>query len=427
MHKALSLTRNVVSGVLAVLIAGASALYSQTTTSTIPVSGTAVKAFAPLDQAILSAMQTYDVPGMTLGIISVKPNSKGVNEVTKLYSRGYGYADPVKKTAVTPNSLFRLASISKALTATAAEVLIAQGKMKYTDAFSQLDTSLSPLRGDQETPLINTITIWDLENHISGFGDSQSNDITTLEETYGLPGAPPSPETNAGVTKGLTSETWMDYELSQPLANAPGSTFLYSNFGYDILGETIQEVSGMPYETFVQKDLLKPLGMTNTYFAGRLLSDRLSNEVTYTVPGNPQVVPVYAGLPSSVPQQYGGLGGLNWGTGSAAGGWVSNTSDLLQLVASVTFDAKPALFTTYPTRPDQEGTNPVEAWAFSGLPYGTGWSWEQDGGMPGTTTILHIENNVAWCILINSSFTTDGVTTALNSAVLTAIQPYLAQ
>jgi hypothetical protein len=89
--------------------------------------------------------------------------------------------------------------------------------------------------------------------------------------------------------------------------------------------------------------------------------------------------------------QYGGIT-VDWGTGSAAGAWVSNTMEMLRLVASVTLGRTPAMFKTPPRT----------GWSFSGLPVGRGWEWIHDGGIPGTATRLHISDDVAWCILTNT-------------------------
>jgi N-acyl-D-amino-acid deacylase len=67
----------------------------------------------------------------------------------------------------------------------------------------------------------------------------------------------------------------------KPLDFNPGEKFVYSNFGYDILGRVIERVSGMPYEAFVRTRVLQPAGATRTRLGRPRLSDALPDEVKY--------------------------------------------------------------------------------------------------------------------------------------------------
>jgi N-acyl-D-amino-acid deacylase len=361
----------------------------------IPITGNDVPAFEGLDQNIRQLMQQYSIPGLALGI------TKGGKLV---FAHGYGFAALESQTPVNPTTLFRLASVSKPLTASAADKLVELGKLAYgTKAFNVL-SMLQPLPGGTEDPRVNEITIWELEEHESGWADNIGGNrygdfvAAAAAENLPLPGTFP----------GL-----IEYELGKPLDLDPGTAYYYCNFCYGVLAQAVQQASGADYETFVRQNVLALAGLSQTRIAGRTESERYPNEATYYLPpGTPLAPRAYADLPPLVPEQYGGQVGADWGTGSAAGAWISNTIELLRLVASVTLAQSPSLF-----------VNPPRAgWAFSGLPIGLGWAWEQDGGTPGTSTILAIQNDVAWCILTNTSYNADTFGGELDQAVKKAVQ-----
>ncbi len=360
----------------------------------IPISGTDVPAFEGLDQNIRQLMQQYSIPGLALGI------TKGGKLV---FAHGYGFADLESQTPVNPTTLFRLASVSKPLTASAADKLVEVGKLAYdTKAFDVLST-LKPLPGESEDPRVNEITIGELEEHESGWADNIGGNrygdfvAAAAAENLPLPG---------------TFEGLIRYELGRPLDLDSGTAYYYCNFCYGVLGQAVQQSSGADYESFV-RNVLAIVGLSQTRMGGRLRSDRYTNEVTYYLPpGTPLAPRAYGDLPPLVSQQYGGQVGFDWGAGGAAGAWVSNTIELLRLVASVTLGRNPSLF----VNPPRTG------WAFSGLPIGLGWVWEQDGGIPGTSTILSIQDDVAWCILTNTSYNADAFGGALDKAVQNAVQ-----
>jgi N-acyl-D-amino-acid deacylase len=361
----------------------------------IPISGMDVPVFEGLDQNIRQLMQQYSIPGLALGI------TKGGKLV---FAHGYGFADLESQTPVNPTTLFRLASVSKPLTASAADKLVELGKLAYDSKAFNVLSMLQPLPGNTEDPRVNEITIWELEEHYSGWADAiggnRYGDIVPAANAEGLP----LPGTFAGL---------IQYELGKPLDLDPGMAYYYCNFCYGVLAQAVQQSSGIDYEAFVRQNVLAVAGLSQTRICGTLKSERFPNEVTYYLPpGTPLAPRGYADLPPLVPQQYGGEVGCDWGTGAAAGGWVSNTVELLRLVASVTLGQSPTLF----TNPPRSG------WAFSGLPIGLGWVWEQDGGVPGTSTILSILDDVAWCILTNTSYNSDTFGSALDQAVKTAVQ-----
>lgn len=174
-------------------------------------------------------------PGMTYGIIA---NGR------VMHVGGFGVQNLDDRQAVGPDSLFRIASMSKAFTALAILKLRDDGKLRLDEP---AQTYVPELRGwkrpTSDSPLI---TVRDLLNHLAGFvednpwGDRQQV-LTEAEFTALL---------RAGVPYSHATRTGMEY----------------SNLGYAMLGRIISNVSGMPYQRYITRTIMAPLGMTSTTY-----------------------------------------------------------------------------------------------------------------------------------------------------------------
>lgn len=168
--------------------------------------------------------------------------SVGIAENAKtVFAKGYGKANLNKQTVVTKNTLFRIASISKVFTALSILQLEEKGKLKISDPVSKY----LPKFKSSVNKGISKITIKQLLTHTSkitrdGYAQMWDNDIyPTKNEVY--------------------------QELKQPNHFTKSKhKFKYSNYGYSVLGLIIEEVSGLSYEKYLQKNILKPLRMDST-------------------------------------------------------------------------------------------------------------------------------------------------------------------
>jgi len=183
------------------------------------------------------------------------------------YLESFGVRDPGTKQPMTPNTIFRIYSMSKPITTAAAMMLVEEGRLqlddplsKYIPAFAAVKVGVETKAGDGTTvldsvPAKRPITIQDLMRHTSGI-------------TYGFFG------------EGLVKKAYVDAHLFQgdvdnaefaeriaklPLAYQPGTTWDYSH-STDILGRVIEVVSGQSLYQFEKQRLLDPLGMTDTGF-----------------------------------------------------------------------------------------------------------------------------------------------------------------
>ena len=159
------------------------------------------------------------------------------------------------KISNTPDTKFRLGSITKQFTATLIMQLVEEGKVK-------LDGKLSDYLLDYRKDIGEKVTVHQLLNHTSG-----------IPSYTALPGffsdVSRNPYSVADFVKKYASNN-LEFE--------PGSKFSYNNSGYFLLGAIVEKVTGKPYEQVLKEKILDPLGMKNTGYDhfDRLLEKRAS-------------------------------------------------------------------------------------------------------------------------------------------------------
>jgi CubicO group peptidase (beta-lactamase class C family) len=213
---------------------------------------------ARLDAYIKNEIATNKIPG---AIMMIQRQGKTV------YFSSVGVRDPDTKEPMTPDTIFRIYSMSKPITTVAAMMLVEEGKLqldeplsKYIPAFANVKVGVEKKGEDgamglELVPARRPITIQDLMRHTSGL-------------TYGFFG------------EGLVKKAYVDAKLNAedpdnaefaeriaklPLAYQPGTTWDYSQ-STDILGRVIEVVSGKSLYQFEKERLLDPLGMKDTTF-----------------------------------------------------------------------------------------------------------------------------------------------------------------
>jgi CubicO group peptidase (beta-lactamase class C family) len=156
-----------------------------------------------------------------------------------LLTKGYGFADREQEISNTPQTKFRLGSITKQFTAMAIIILEAQDKLDVQDPICQYLT-VCPEAWE-------TITIHHLLTHTSGIPNF--TDFPDYQSTMATPSPP---------------EQTINRFQDEPLDFQPGERWSYSNSGYILLGHIIERVSSQSYEDFLQENIFTPLQMTNT-------------------------------------------------------------------------------------------------------------------------------------------------------------------
>jgi CubicO group peptidase (beta-lactamase class C family) len=184
------------------------------------------------DAIMARQMESYHIPG---GVIAV------VKDGELVFSKGYGYANLEKRIPFQPEkSLVRIASITKLFTWTAVMQLEEQNKL---DLNADVNTYLTAFKVPSTFP--EPITILDLMDHTTGFEDQNIGVFTRS--------AVEIPPLGEYLAKHMPARV-----------RPPGIISAYSNYGADLAGYIVTQVSGMPYEQYIQENILDPLSMTRT-------------------------------------------------------------------------------------------------------------------------------------------------------------------
>ena len=205
-----------------------------------------------------------------------------------VFYKAFGKSDNQTNRSMKRDDIFRIASQTKAITATAVMQLWEEGKFKLDDPISKFipefknpqvlktfqykDTSYTT------TPASGEITIRQLLSHLSGIGYGVIEGDERFKMIY----------QKAGVTDAFTAEKITISESVKklaklPLHNNPGEKWTYSE-GLDVLGYLIELISGMPFDKYLRTHIFDPLGMNDTWFylpaekANRLVSVQQKNE-----------------------------------------------------------------------------------------------------------------------------------------------------
>jgi len=312
-----------------------------------------------------------------------------------VFARAYTWA-PIGTVPTYPTNLFRIASISKPITAVAIMQLVEIRKI-------DLDRPIGSILdlADAVDPRMKTVTVRQLLEHRGGWDSAASFD--PMFHDFAIAKA-------LGKSLPTTPTMIIDYMKTRRLDFDPGTRYAYSNFGYCLLGRIIEAVTGQPYEAYVQKHLLAPIGITDMCIGRSLLTERLPAEVNYEDPLHRVVSSVMGpGSPAKVPVPY---GAWNLRTMDAHGGWVATALDLVRFACALDVITNSPLLRrssieTMWARPSGESTN-------SSPYYAAGWSvrvvnsagamntWH-NGSLDGSTTLLvHRWDRLNWALLFNS-------------------------
>ncbi|MCX6613551.1 MAG: serine hydrolase [Acidobacteria bacterium] len=346
--------------------------------------GTAVPELAAFDRATLAALQNYKVPGASVAI---------AKDGKLVYARGFGVADLVSGEPVQPDSLFRIASVSKPITAMAVLKLVEEGKVS-------LDTKLLPFIGRKATgdPRYNDITVRHLLQHSAGM------DIFTWNLDPSFPDRATLDALGANLPP--SRGDILEFVLANlPLAFAPGTNYAYSNIGYMFLTDVIEKATGQPYESYMREKILAPLGISRMFVAGSLLSERRPGEVRYWDKDRVDA-PIFPNLPAQVPQPY---GTFNIRIFESGGGWLASTPDLVRFLTA--FDSGSGVSLLKPETSalinQKSSFVAANATAWQGIGWAisrtsTGERWDHDGALPGTAAwVFRGINGVSFAIAAN--------------------------
>lgn len=306
-------------------------------------------------------MKVYGSPGLSVAI---------ARHGSLVYREAFGYADETGE-QVTPDHLFRIASVTKSITSATIFSLIEQGRLGLDDAVFGPQGRLGFDYGKDYPDNVNQITVHHLLTHTGGGWDNHSHDP-------------------------MFSHTRMNHQeliawtiKNQPLDYPPGTHYSYSNFGYCVLGRLIEKLTGQPYVEYVQQTTLAKCGISDMRLA---TNERAPGEVRYH------------GQDGDDPYA------TNISRMDSHGGWLATPSDLVRFTlrvdgfASVPDMLRPATIATM--------TTPT----FANPSYACGWTvnkepnWWHTGSLPGTSTLLvRTARGLNWAAFTNTRSKNTGV------------------
>jgi len=336
---------------------------------------------AYVEKQIGRFMSQWDLKGVSVAILK---------DERLIYAQGFGIADD-SLNRVNPGSLFRLASVSKLITAVAIMKLAEEKKLSLDDhVFGPDGIIKNPALDKVADKRIYAITVRHLLAHSGGWtqraGDPAFNPLAIAE--------------NVGDVPPVTIESYYKYIAKYRLSFTPGSRAYYSNMGYMFLGEVISTVTGEPYETYIRKSILIPNGMTDMHIGNSYQKHKLPNEVCYFEQAGSESIPECNGSGILVKKSNGGnqielLG--------AAGGWISSSVELARLITFI--DGERKVRDILSKKTIQEMTD--HTYAKGPL----GWrsvsdngNWYRTGSMAGTSAMVKKQRDgITWVFISNSS------------------------
>lgn len=307
-----------------------------------------------IDGKIRRLMDDFNIPGLQLSI---------VYKERLVYSKSYGYADKQNGLLVNNESIFRIASISKVLTLVGILKLIENDQLNFTDKIFGDD---GILKFDFGTPPysenLEDITVLHLLEHKSGWQNVPYDPVFRNEE--------------------LSQDEMINDIINNRPNSEPGGDSYYLNFGYVLLGRVIEKVSGLDYESYINQQILNPIGITDMQIAENSINEKAENEVLY------------------YPQENFDPYTMNVKRMDAAGGWLASTEDLARFLVHIDRNRR------------VEDILSSTSLTYSYLAYST---WIFNGGFAGTNScITRINNDLGGSIIVNTRIPGGEITEALN-------------
>lgn len=328
-----------------------------------------------------------------------------------VYCKGFGWADVEEERKAEAGDIYRMASASKLITGVGIMKLVDEGKLKLDSCVFGPAGVLNQFTelGDKRIP---KITVRHLLNHTSGFSNRRCDVMFHIDEVIKWEQMDHVP----------TADELIQFQLKQHLRDNPGGSALYSNIGYLVLSRVIEQVSGQPYEEYIQEKILRPAGCIDMHIGKNYYEERFPNEVRYYPSTQNDMVECYDGSLEMKPRQYGG----NNVTGlQGAGGWVASTAELARLVASI--DGKSGV----PDILSKKSVKEMRTVRRKG-DYALGWarynrktrSVVRTGTMSGTCAYIeNCKNGMTYVFLTNTShYMGPGFTLSIGNMIRTAVR-----
>ncbi len=356
--------------------------------------------FEEIDGYIEKLVQNGQTAGVSWGIQIGDGNP---------FVKAYGFADVEKEIPVQPSTSFGLASVTKPFTATAVAILIERGLLTLEDSLTKFFPAF---------PGGENVTIYHLLSHTSGIPDWWVGGLPeTISENWTLEAEP---------------HRYLE-KMNTVSLFEPGTQYSYSNSGYLLLGEIIEQVSGYKYGDFLYESIFKPTNMDHT---GLVSDESAIGAIGYSTVEEGDSLSESKFIPVSFPartlKSAGGLAStiddmLSW-TDALFGGKLIRDTLLAEMISYANVeDGRPVYEAVY-YPPGMPESPPLDYMKKNG--YGLGFTrtemfgkpviWHS-GGMPGFNTIwVHIPDSQTTLVILSN--TDNGAVSAFEDIIRAAAQ-----
>ena len=336
-----------------------------------------------IDQSVNAFLKKWNIKGASVAI---------TKDEQLVFAKGFGISNEETGEEVKPGHLFRIASVSKLITAVAVMKLYEDGKLGLDDkVFGSEGILNDSIYMHYRDSRLEEITIRHLLNHTAGWskysGDPLFSSLYVARKM--------------NIKAPAEFDAVLQFALTRRLNYKPGTRYSYSNLGYAILGEIIARKSGMTYQDYVVMNLLKPLDIHDMHIGRSFYQDKFPNEVRYHHSGGAMTAHSLDGSGAVVPIYY---GGNNIELLGPAGGWVASAPELIKFLTAVD---------GFPDQPDilrpltiLQMSNPEVAgkglfgWRGSDN-YGTWW---RTGYLTGSSALMvRQQDGLNWVVMVNTS------------------------
>jgi CubicO group peptidase (beta-lactamase class C family) len=336
-----------------------------------------------IDDEVNSFIRQWKIEGASLAI---------TKDEKLVYAKGFGIANSETGEEVKPGHLFRIASVSKLITAVAVMKLYEEGLLDLDEqVFGEEGILNDSIYRDYRDQRIEKITIRHLLNHTAGWSRYSGDPMfSPLYIARKMNVKPPASFSNV-----------LQFTLSKRLNYTPGARYSYSNLGYAILGEIIERKSGMPYQDYVVMNLFKPLDIHDMHVGKSYYYEKYPNEVRYHSSVGPMTTYSMDGSGERVPIYYGGNDMELLGP---AGGWVASAPEFIKFITAIDgFPDQPDIL-----KPETIALMTDPGFSGQGL---FGWrgtdnygTWWRTGYLTGSSAlVVRQRDGINWVVMINTS------------------------
>ena len=276
--------------------------------------------------------------------------------------------------------------------------LAERGKLHLDDKAFDILSHLEAPRGSSVDPRLRHVTVRQLLQHSGGFDsskvDPQFDALRIAAKLFDH--VPPATHTDL-----------IRYMMGKPLAFDPGTKFVYSNLGYNILGRIIERVSNQSYGDYITQHVLEPAGARSMKLSTRTTpSARLPDEVFYW--DGPDALPCWPIYEDEEEWHTYSYGGFDGSAIDAHGGWIANASDLTHFLNAVGGSAgtqllKPQTVKTMLAKPSIPAYHGKSSFYAQGWNVAEGQSFGHNGALTNGTLsmITRLNGGITLALLFN--------------------------